>query len=52
MADIAAGQPIFVPSTATNPTKTIPARAHNRSDAVNNVFNTCSWRDRNRAMLV
>lgn len=52
LAANAAGQPILVPSTATSPTLTIPACAHSRSDSVKTVASACSWRWRNRAIVV
>lgn len=42
LAANAAGQPILVPSTATSPTLTMPARAHSRNDSVNTAASACS----------
>jgi len=51
-ACIEAGAAIFVPSRATRPTPAMPALAHSRSDAENRLFRACSWRERNRAIVV
>jgi hypothetical protein len=41
----------LVPSSATVPTRTIPAAAHSRKDSTRNPARACSWRMRKRAMV-
>jgi putative heme transporter len=41
----------LVPSSATVPTRTIPAAAHSRNDSTRKPARACSWRARKRAMV-
>ena len=41
----------LVPSSASVPTRTMPAAAHSRSDSTRKPARACSWRTRKRAMV-